>query len=429
MNLTPLPDGTYRMTDLKFGDPNKRYWKYDERGAIVWEAHPDVVTVPDNVSVIGWLHCPILGEIVLPPSVSKLEDLAFSAEFFSGDTYEWYALHTVHFSQGLKSIGYRAFYSCRELDGVRLPKGLVEIEEDAFYICHSLSRITIPGSVEYIGKRAFGKCTSLEKVIFHNGIRRIGGSVFAEDTRLRDVILPESLERIGDSAFLGCSSLADIDIPDGLEEIGGNAFCDCVSLSSFHFKRDLKNAEELHRRTPFSGCSSLRAFYLDKAVTRADWLPSAPMLEEFKIPADHPHFVTVGGVLYSKDKKTLLRVPTARAGEFTVPRGVNAIAPSAFRGCDGITEVILPSTLLTVGNNAFAGCKSLRSIDLPNKLTEVGGGAFSNCSALTRVHISGSVRRVGTDAFDGCTALSEITVSPQNRFYLAQGKKLIPLSE
>ncbi|MBR2650456.1 MAG: leucine-rich repeat domain-containing protein [Clostridia bacterium] len=425
MTLIPLPDGTYRMCDLKIGDPNKRYWQYNERGHIEWQADGTVVTVPDLVSTVGRLRCPMLGEVILPPSVREIDELAFGAEFYSGDTYEWYALHTVHFSQGIERIGYRAFYNCKNLNGVHLPKGLREIGEGAFGICLSLSRITIPESVERVGYRAFALCKSLSEVIFRDGLEAIGGEVFADDKRLSHVVLPKTLLRIGPRCFAGCESLAEIELPESLCELWDGAFSGCVSLGSLTFGRDLLCDERIHKESPFLGCTALSKICLEDAVRRADWIPAAPALTEFKVSRGHPEFSVVDGALYSKDKKTLLRVPGGISGEYSVPRGVTAIADNAFRGCGGISEVRLPSTLLTIGKRAFAECTSLCSIDIPGKLTDIGEGAFLDCKALTRVHISGSVCHIGEGALLGCDALAELTVSLENKHYRADGCKLL----
>ena len=212
-------------------------------------------------------------------------------------------------------------------------------------------------------------------------------------------------------------------------ELGEYAFEGCKALTSFRFRRDLENKEEMHSKTPFKDCTVLTEFYLDNAVTRADWIPSAPALKSINVAADHPHFKSVDGVLYSKDKKTLLRVPSGIVGEFTVPRTVTSIGSNAFRGSRGITEVILPSSVTTVGDGAFADCAALGSIDLPGKLTEVGKGAFRNCTSLSHIHVSGSVRHIGDGAFDGCKAIESITVSPENKYYRAEGTKLIAVNK
>lgn len=426
MTLSDLPTGGVIMTKLIIGDPNHRYWHHNERGDIVWEAHPEGVTIPDGVTVIGQLSCPMLGSVTLAPSVREIGDLAFGKEFFSGDTYEWLALETVHFSTGLVRIGYRAFCNCHRLDGVRLPKGLREIEEDAFRLCLGLSRITIPESVEHLGSGAFAKCRGLKRAIFRDGCISIGRETFLGDISLKAVVLPATLESIGYKAFSGCSALEEINIPDTLTALGGGAFEDCVSLKSLSFNNDLQTTRYTWEESPFLGCTALTEITLGQGVTRADQLPPAPALREYKVPKDHPLFTSIDGVLYSKDKRTLLRVPAGLQGEFTIPRGVTEIGANALRGCDKITEVILPSSLTVIESGAFAACSALRSVTLTGKLTKLGECAFRDCRSLKSAYISASVRSVGEGCFDGCDGLESLTVSAQNRFLRAEGIKLIP---
>ena len=421
--LIPLEDGTYRMVRLKLGDDNKRHWEMDENGNAVWHPWSETVYIPDGVSEIGQLSCPILGSVVIPPSVRELDDLAFGVENYSGETPNRYALHTVIFSQGLRRIGYRAFFNCRDLDGVRLPKGLREIGEDAFCFCRSISDITVPETVEGVEQRAFGYCSDLKKAVFRDGCRWLGGMAFAYCNGLDTVILPKTLVFIGSECFLNCASLKEIDRPESVKKIYSGAFKGCVSLKSFTFKSCLENVEDLLLHTPFAECDELTVFELGNNVTNAEWLPSAPKLQEIRVGKDHPAFTSGDGVLYSKDKKTLVRVPSGKSGEFTVPRGVAAIAPHAFHECVDITEVTFPSTLTSIGEGAFCRCYSLRSIEITGKVKSVGALAFEECSGLTGAHISHSVSYIGECAFYGCDALKEITVSPQNaRYTVVDGK-------
>ena len=429
MTFTPLPDGTYRMSALTVGEPNRRYWEKNERGDIVWQAHPEPFTVPDGVSVIGHLRCPILGEIILPEGVTRIDDLAFGAEFYASDTYEYYALHTVHLSQGLREIGYRAFFGCRALDGVHLPKGLTDIESEAFYGCRSLSRITIPESVTHLGHGAFKNCSALREVIFRGELEALNGYTFENAASLVRVLLPKGLRAIVYACFRGCTALTDLTLPDTLEEIHGAAFENCTSLTSLRFCRDLESGERMRREPPFAGCTALTEFFLESSVRRADWLPTAPALTAIRVSPDHPTFVSIDGVLYSKDKRTLLRVPGGLTGPFTVPRGVTAIAPYALCGCTGITAVSLPSSLRTVGEGAFRGMTALTALSLPGKVSEVGKEALADCTALTALHLPGSVCRIGEELLRGCAALTSLTVSPANRHYRAEGTRLIPLGE
>lgn len=423
----PLSDGTWRVSLLRLGKNDKRYWRYDEKGAMVWEAYPEAINLPEGTSVVGMLRCPILGEVILPPSVRELDGLAFGIEFYGTDTYQWYALHTVHFSQGLERIGYRAFYNCRDLDGVRLPKGLKVIEKEAFRICLSLSRVTLPESVEEIGSGAFAKCPSLREVIFRGDTCALGGSVFEKDEGLEKVILPKGLERIPYRFLAGCTALEEIGLPKGLSELGGGAFEGCTALKSLRFERDLENIDEIHRESPLAGCTALTGITLGAATLRGDWIPAAPSLTEIRVDRENKQLASVDGVLYSRDKKTLLRVPGGRVGAFAVARGTREIAPFAFSGCSGITEVKLPSTLTCIGEAAFSGCNSLEKIVLPGGLRRLGARAFGDCKALSELNIPAGLTDIGADALNGCTSLVGISVSPENKCYRAEGARLVKL--
>ena len=426
MCLSPLSDGTLRVSDLTLPSDGRRAYEKDERGTVWWRPHPACVYLPDGVSVVGRMRCPTLGEIALPPSVAELDELAFGAEFVSGDTYEWYALHTVHFSQGLRRIGYRAFYNCRHLDAVHLPKGLLEIGEDAFCLCLSLSRITVPAGVTRIGARAFGKCEALEEALVLDGPSLLGGEAFAGDIRLRHVGLPSSLRRIGSRCFAGCAALSALALPEGLCELGEGAFAHCTALTSLCIHRDLENAEEMRTHSPFEGCTALAELFLSSSVTRGDWIPTAPALTAIRVAKDNPHLTEKDGLLYSRDGRTLLRVPSGKRGTLVLPRGVTAIAPYALFGCHAITGIALPSTLRTVGEGAFAGCTSLRGLTLPGGLLALGEGAFAGCTALSSLHIPPSLSSLGDDLFAGCKTPPPVTVSPANPFFTARDGILFP---
>lgn len=59
-----------------------------------------------------------------------------------------------------------------------------------------------------------------------------------------------------------------------------------------------------------------------------------------------------------------------------------AIGDGAFRGA-GITAVILPDTVETVGWFAFADCTELASVTVPASVRSISYAAFENCTKLT----------------------------------------------
>ena len=66
---------------------------------------------------------------------------------------------------------------------------------------------------------------------------------------------------------------------------------------------------------------------------------ACPKLEAFEVPPDHPSFASVDGVLFSRDGRTLVRVPPAWRGalDFGEDREPVRVAPGAFRGCQGLS--------------------------------------------------------------------------------------------
>lgn len=85
---------------------------------------------------------------------------------------------------------------------------------------------------------------------------------------------------------------------------------------------------------------------------------------------------------------------------------VTKIADYAFSGCDFITSMVMPNSIISVGDSAFSICSSLTSVMLGDNLTNIGTCAFANCSVLVDIVIPSSVTNVGKWAFDNCSALT-----------------------
>lgn len=62
--------------------------------------------------------------------------------------------------------------------------------------------------------------------------------------------------------------------------------------------------------------------------------------------------------------------------------GISYIADEAFLGAEQLTNIVLPSTLRSIGECAFSGCHSLEEVTLPEGIEVVGASAFVNCAAL-----------------------------------------------
>ena len=175
-------------------------------------------------------------------------------------------------------------------------------------------------------------------------------------------------------------------------------------------------------------------------------------------------FIDEWGVEYSKDGRKLLGVSGELGGAYSVKEGTRIICDWAFLGCDSLSEIVIPSSVTSIGYSAFYACSSLKYISIPksviclngnpfaawkgkleclspnfvyeddilfnkdksriisfrnqniesfaipSSVTSIGDGAFSCCYSLSEIVIPSSVTSIGGGAFLGCRSLSEIVI-------------------
>ena len=121
-------------------------------------------------------------------------------------------------------------------------------------------------------------------------------------------------------------------------------------------------------------------------------------------------FVDEWGVKYSKDGRKLLKAPGELSGAYSVKEGTRIICNSAFSSCSSLSEIVIPSSVTSIGDSAFSSCSSLSEIVIPSSVTSIGDSAFSSCSSLSEIVIPSSVTSIGDFAFYCCDSLSEIVI-------------------
>ena len=116
------------------------------------------------------------------------------------------------------------------------------------------------------------------------------------------------------------------------------------------------------------------------------------------------------GVKYSKDGRKLLKAPGELSGAYSVKEGTRIICDRAFWYCDSLSEIVIPSSVASIGDSAFLGCRSLSEIVIPSSVTSIGDWAFSVCRSLSEIVIPSSVTSIGDRAFNGCFSLKYISI-------------------
>ncbi|MCQ2129563.1 MAG: leucine-rich repeat domain-containing protein [Bacteroidaceae bacterium] len=88
---------------------------------------------------------------------------------------------------------------------------------------------------------------------------------------------------------------------------------------------------------------------------------------------------------------------------------VISIGKDAFKDCNTLASITLPSYVKSIGANAFYNCKSLVSISIPNSVESIGSNAFCGCESLTSINIPVPVKSIENMAFSCCYNLTTVS--------------------
>ena len=229
----------------------------------------------------------------------------------------------------------------------------------------------------------------------------IGADAFAGSEMLISAVLPEGVQEIGENAFRNCANLKYIELPSSLVTINYGAFADCditgiVKLGS-NFTSALIPAEGE-----------------DGEMFTAPF-DNNPHLTGFEIDEENKDFLTVDGVIFSKDGTRLIHYPQYRPGtSYIIPDGVDVIEAYSFSGTANLEQVVMPVSVRTIGRNAFENSRYLRSITLSNNLKLIEESAFRGCLSLETLSLPKSVSRINGHIFEGCYTLNTVVVFNPN---------------
>lgn len=164
------------------------------------------------------------------------------------------AMESATFPADTERIGEFSFARSR-LKSVKIPDGVKQIGYGAFYHCDKLEKVTIPNSVESIESFAFAKTPWMESWLHQVGSGSnfliVGdGILLAYRGNSEQVTIPDTVKQIGPDVFREHNEITQVTIPDSTTIIGEAAFMDCASLTSV---QGMKAVQEIRDRA-FAGC-------------------------------------------------------------------------------------------------------------------------------------------------------------------------------
>ena len=152
-------------------------------------------------------------------------------------------------------------------------------------------------------------------------------------------------------------------------------------------------------------------------------------------------FTDEWGAKYSKDGRKLLKVPRELSGAYSVKEGTRIICDEAFWWCESLPDIVIPTSVTSIGDRAFFSCFSLKYISIPKSVIGLNGNPFAEwngkleCLSPNFVYeddvlfnkdksriisfrnrniksyvIPSSVTSIGDSVFFYCDSLSEIVI-------------------
>ena len=316
--------------------------------------------------------------------------VSIGASSFSGDVVYEFADQNMSEVQTTPDRDYSYRYYAPIFTSVDI-SGADKLGEDAFAYCRRLERVVL-GDLDEIPARAFNLCVRLSDISF-DSVKRIGENAFCE-ADLASIRLP-IIEFIDKYAFVYNESLVSIELGAESVVLGEGAFSYCKALTTVENSKNITDfGAYSFAYTALHGIDATGAVRIgDHAFMKEKMTPftvelgadlealgenpfafcALPLFEgtvsetfngEAFEKATNTYDISenvkvIDGMLYCVVPNGLEFISYAGdATSVTVAEGTVRITASAFAGTP-ISQVVLPSTLASVGHKAFYGCEKL----------------------------------------------------------------------
>lgn len=396
-----------------------------------------IYTMPDSVLDVGkyaFWGCQNLETVVLNNNIENLAGYSFS---------NCRSLKTIELPYSVNTIGVKTFEDCISLENVTLPVSIQNIHETSFDGCINLTLSGPEDSVAGDYALKFNQREKREQAEYEDIFQTVSPTDDNTDTGAdndnveADVNASEEDitvntndndlgSMLGSTTIVGNQAVVFIDNSSGQVYDGSDTMFQNIinsdaevtingpqnadgELISNTVKSDGKGIH-IPKYTVFNGVIADQAYYKNHAMTT------------YEFPGN---ITEIGDFAFARSGLTSI----------VIPEGVTSIGYGAFYHCDNLNQVTLPSTIediepeafeetgfienwkksgssdfLTAGNGillAYNGDES--TVNIPDGVRIIAPGVFANRPGITAVVLPDSLIKIGEGAFEGCTRLKQVS--------------------
>ena len=188
-------------------------------------------------------------------------------------------------------------------------------------------------------------------------------------------------------SFQYCDLLQYIKLPSNLEQIGRHGFSYCYNLLNIEFP----NVKDIDNYA-FFFCRYLDDVSIPSTLSSIGDNPFGSNKMNHFTTENNNVFKFEGSALKSLNGQILYSCLGSFEGEYVIPIGVTKVRNMAFRGCDGITSLVIPETIRSIGTYSFYECYNLKDVyccstTAPSLSSDMDSYAFYPECATCTLHV------------------------------------------
>jgi len=251
--------------------------------------------------------------------------------------------------------------------------------------------LTIKGKGAMPAKLKIKNKKKIKRVVIKKGVTSISNYAFQGCVKLKKVSIPSSVKKIGWYSFQG-TGLTKVNIPKSVKRIGQEAFNKCENLKNItlpgNFKLVSMKGDEASYGLAWNTTLDTVTFNTDLKVKNA----SVFNTNNYQVSCNDKNFQSIEGIIYSKDGKTIVRVPFQRK-ELVIREGTETFSLQSilhmYPDYEGdpvyyiqLDKLVIPASVKTIEADQYF-TKNIYESDVKNieiLSTQLDGSSLMNLS-------------------------------------------------